>query len=140
MGFPAGEPGPGHETGHGQPGPGQPGPGRPGPGSAGPGPGDSRPAGADSPGAGSPGPGFGLPAAARPSAPERARVPAPPPPPQTGNARVDEALSRLDGLAETPVAEHPAVFEYVHDRLAEALGDLDVGGHPGPDGQPGSGR
>jgi hypothetical protein len=69
--------------------------------------------------------------------PDRPPVPAPPPPPQTGDARVDEALSRLDGLAESPVAEHPAVFEYVHDRLAETLGDLDAGGHAGPDGQPG---
>jgi hypothetical protein len=51
---------------------------------------------------------------------------------------VDEALSRLSGLSEVPVAEHPAAFEYVHDRLAEALGDLDVGGHPGPDGERGT--
>ncbi len=47
--------------------------------------------------------------------------------PGTGDARVDEAVSRLDDLAGLPVSEHPAVFEYVHERLTEALGDLDVG-------------
>jgi hypothetical protein len=44
----------------------------------------------------------------------------------TGDARVDEAVARLDDLAALPVAEHVAVFEYVHERLTEALGDLDV--------------
>lgn len=44
----------------------------------------------------------------------------------TGDARVDEAMARLDDLAALPVAEHVAVFEYVHERLTEALGDLDV--------------
>lgn len=67
--------------------------------------------------------------------------------PGTGDARVDQALARLDELAELPVADHPAVFEYVHDRLAETLGDVgtaapaDVPGHlfgPGP--TPGPGR
>lgn len=47
-------------------------------------------------------------------------------PPATGDARVDEAVARLADLAELPVAEHPPVFEYVHERLTEALGDLDV--------------
>jgi hypothetical protein len=42
---------------------------------------------------------------------------------------VDEALSRLADLSGLPVAEHPAVFEYVHERLAETLGDLDAAGH-----------
>ena len=42
------------------------------------------------------------------------------------DARVDEAVARLDDLAALPVAEHVAVFEYVHERLTEALGDLDV--------------
>ena len=55
--------------------------------------------------------------------------------PATGDAGVDEAVSRLDDLADLPVAEHPAVFEYVHQRLGEALGELDAGdraptGHP----------
>lgn len=52
--------------------------------------------------------------------------------PGTGDARVDEAVARLDDLAELPVAEHPAVFEYVHERLTEALGDLDVRDPSGP--------
>jgi hypothetical protein len=59
--------------------------------------------------------------------------------PGTGDARVDEAVARLADLDGLPVAEHPAVFDYVHERLTEALGDLDVrdpagpGGHtPGP--------
>jgi hypothetical protein len=44
----------------------------------------------------------------------------------TGDARVDDAVARLDDLAELPLTEHLAVFEYVHERLTEALGDLDV--------------
>ena len=52
----------------------------------------------------------------------------------TGDTRVDEALARLDDLAGLPVAEHPAVFEYVHERLTEALGDLDVRDPAGPGG------
>jgi hypothetical protein len=47
--------------------------------------------------------------------------------PSTGDARVDEALGRLGELAELPVAEHPAVFEHVHRRLAEALGEIGPG-------------
>jgi hypothetical protein len=49
--------------------------------------------------------------------------------------RVDEAVARLADLDELPVAEHPAVFEYVHDRLTEALGDLDVRDPARPGGQ-----
>ena len=60
--------------------------------------------------------------------------------PSTGDARVDDAVARLDGLGALPVAEHVAVFEYVHERLTEALGDLDV---PAParsgDASPGPG-
>jgi hypothetical protein len=52
--------------------------------------------------------------------------------PATGDARVDEAVARLADLAELPVAEHPPVFEYVHERLTEALGDLDVHDPAGP--------
>ena len=61
--------------------------------------------------------------------------------PSTGDARVDDAVARLDDLAALPVAEHVAVFEYVHERLTEALGDLDVpdpvrsgNASPGPGG------
>jgi hypothetical protein len=46
--------------------------------------------------------------------------------PSTGDSRVDDAVARLDGLDGLPIAEHLAVFEYVHERLTEALGDLDV--------------
>jgi hypothetical protein len=44
-------------------------------------------------------------------------------PAATGDSRVDEAVSELEELAGLPVAEHPAVFERVHQRLTEALGD-----------------
>jgi hypothetical protein len=67
----------------------------------------------------------------------------PRPRPSTGDARVDDAVARLDDLAGLPVAEHLAVFEYVHERLTEALGDLDVhaparaGDQPARPGSPG---
>ncbi len=48
----------------------------------------------------------------------------------TGEARVDEAMASLDELHRLPVTEHPPVFEQVHRRLREVLGELD----PGPDG------
>jgi hypothetical protein len=48
------------------------------------------------------------------------------PAPSTGDPRVDDAVARLDDLAGLPITEHLAVFEYVHERLTEALGDLDV--------------
>jgi hypothetical protein len=96
-------------------------------------PGGRPPGPAESPGDFAPGspdaastPGAAAPAG--PPAPARARS-------ATGDTRVDEALARLDDLAELPVAEHPAVFEYVHERLTEALGDLDVGDPAGPEGQ-----
>ena len=54
------------------------------------------------------------------------RAVVPRPRPSTGDARVDDAVARLGDLAGLPVAEHLAVFEYVHERLTEALGDLDV--------------
>jgi hypothetical protein len=59
------------------------------------------------------------------------------PRPETGDERVDEALSLLDDLTELPVAEHPAVFERVHEQLTEILGELGSGaagaGSPGRD-------
>ena len=58
--------------------------------------------------------------------------------PSTGDTRVDEAVARLADLAELPVAEHPAVFDYVHERLTEALGDLDVRDPAGPGGPGGT--
>jgi hypothetical protein len=45
----------------------------------------------------------------------------------TGEPRVDDALRNLDDLAELPVSEHPAVFEHVHTRLRDVLGELDSG-------------
>lgn len=70
--------------------------------------------------------------------------------PATGENRVDEALAKLDELAGLPVTEHPAVFEQVHRRLREVLGELDSGeldsgepggaGAPGRPGPPGPGR
>ena len=54
---------------------------------------------------------------------------------------MDEAVSQLEELAGLPVAEHPAVFERVHRRLTEALGDAGAGERAVPDdspGQPGS--
>jgi hypothetical protein len=43
----------------------------------------------------------------------------------TGEQRVDDALQLLDQLAELPVTEHAAVFERVHARLTDVLGELD---------------
>ncbi|MBO0774957.1 MAG: hypothetical protein J2P34_01475 [Actinobacteria bacterium] len=53
------------------------------------------------------------------------------PQPATGDPRVDEAVGRLGELAGLPAEQHPAVFEHVHRRLAEVLGELgqDTAGH-----------
>jgi hypothetical protein len=53
--------------------------------------------------------------------------PLPVPRPETGEPRVDAALSLLDDLTELPVTEHPAVFERVHAQLGEVLGELRSG-------------
>ena len=47
------------------------------------------------------------------------------PRPSTGEPRVDAALVRLDELKGRPVNEHRAVFEDVHRRLRDVLGELD---------------
>jgi hypothetical protein len=44
----------------------------------------------------------------------------------TGEPRVDAALARLDELAGRPVTEHRPVFEDVHRRLRDVLGELDT--------------
>ncbi|HEX9065898.1 MAG TPA: hypothetical protein VF843_12380 [Streptosporangiaceae bacterium] len=44
--------------------------------------------------------------------------------PPTGDPRVDDALAPLAGLASLPVTEHPQVFERLHGRLVEVLGEL----------------
>jgi hypothetical protein len=54
------------------------------------------------------------------------------PRPETGEPRVDAALSLLDDLTELPVTEHPAVFERVHAQLSEVLGELAAGSPGGP--------
>jgi hypothetical protein len=46
--------------------------------------------------------------------------------PATGEPRVDAALGRLDELAGRPVTEHRAIFEDVHRRLRDVLGELDT--------------
>ena len=56
------------------------------------------------------------------SAPEATGGPA-----STGEPRVDAALARLGDLGELPVAEHPAVYERVHEQLVEVLGELHAG-------------
>jgi hypothetical protein len=45
----------------------------------------------------------------------------------TGEPRVDAALKLLDGLPGLPVSEHSEVFEQVHARLSDVLGELDSG-------------
>jgi hypothetical protein len=47
--------------------------------------------------------------------------------PATGEPRVDAALARLGELEGLPVTEHRAVFEDVHRRLRDVLGELDAG-------------
>jgi len=52
----------------------------------------------------------------------------------TGEPRVDAALAKLDDLAGMPVTEHRAVFEDVHRRLRDVLGELDAGQLPDAEG------
>ena len=51
--------------------------------------------------------------------------------PVTGEPRVDAALARLDELDGLPVTEHTRVFDDVHRRLEDVLGELGTGA-PGP--------
>jgi hypothetical protein len=51
-------------------------------------------------------------------------------PSATGEPRVDAALARLAELEGLPVTEHRAVFEDVHRRLSDVLGELDAGQAP----------
>ncbi|MFT4298588.1 MAG: hypothetical protein QM597_02975 [Aeromicrobium sp.] len=41
----------------------------------------------------------------------------------TGHSAIDQALTSLDALAETPVTEHAAVFDEIHQVLRTALAD-----------------
>ncbi len=55
---------------------------------------------------------------------------APPAAPGTGAASIDAALGRLDGLDGSPLGDHAAVYERVHNELRSALddpGDSDSG-------------
>ena len=45
--------------------------------------------------------------------------------PETGEPRVDAALTLLDRLTELPVTDHAAVLELVHAELTAVLGQLD---------------
>jgi hypothetical protein len=49
------------------------------------------------------------------------------PVPTTGEPRVDAALKLLDRLPGLPVSDHPELFEQVHARLSEVLGELESG-------------
>ncbi|WP_126688339.1 hypothetical protein [Nocardioides ferulae] len=40
---------------------------------------------------------------------------------RTGEPRVDEVISAVEGLEERPLEEHVAVFERAHDELRRAL-------------------
>jgi len=50
----------------------------------------------------------------------------PEPRPETGEPRVDAGLARLDELTGRPVTEHREIFEDVHRRLRDVLGELDT--------------
>ncbi len=58
-----------------------------------------------------------------------------PEPPVTGEPLVDQTLDGLGELADLPTAEHVAVYDGVHQRLSDALTDIDQsgGGTPADD-------
>jgi hypothetical protein len=58
----------------------------------------------------------------------------------TGEPRVDAALARLDELAGHPVSEHRAIFEDVHRRLRDVLGELDAREPSPPEDASGAGH
>jgi hypothetical protein len=43
-----------------------------------------------------------------------------------GDPRVDDAVARLQGLAERPVGEHAEIFDDIHQRLRDALEEAAV--------------
>jgi hypothetical protein len=51
----------------------------------------------------------------------RARDEVDAPPVRTGDPRVDEVLTSLDGLDDRPVSEHAEMFERAHEQLRAAL-------------------
>jgi hypothetical protein len=48
-------------------------------------------------------------------------------PQATGDPRVDAAIGRLGELDELPVSDHPGVYERIHERLVDVLGELHQG-------------
>ncbi|MGH3385391.1 MAG: hypothetical protein ACRDO1_12480 [Nocardioidaceae bacterium] len=52
-------------------------------------------------------------------------TPEPQPTDSFGDARIDDAVARTDGLDERPVSEHVEVYDDVHQRFREALSDAD---------------
>jgi hypothetical protein len=76
------------------------------------------------------------PASAGRHEPVGAAVPAPvsggqgvvPRPRSTGDARVDETLTRLGELGHRPVAEHVEIFDKVRGRLQDVLASIDEDG------------
>lgn len=54
-----------------------------------------------------------------------AAVPGPPSPVGTGDPRVDEAMTTLDGLDSRPLADHVEAFDAVHQALQDALATVD---------------
>jgi hypothetical protein len=52
-------------------------------------------------------------------------APAVPDPPETGDAEVDVALSRLTELVRGPLAEHVSGYEAVHRELQDRLADVE---------------
>jgi hypothetical protein len=72
-----------------------------------------------------PGEPFGEPAGAFGEAAGASREPGEPRP-ATGEPRVDAALAGLDELDGRPVTEHRPIFEDVHRRLRDVLGELDT--------------
>ncbi len=71
------------------------------------------------------GPGEADATAGEPAVGEAASMHSEPGRPETGETRVDAALTLLDRLTELPVTEHAAVFERVHAELIAVLGQLD---------------
>jgi hypothetical protein len=95
----------------------------------------------DEPGDGFAAPDFAAPDFTAPdfAAGEPTAAAAPPlavPRPETGELRVDAALSLLDELTELPVTEHPAMFEQVHAQLSEVLDELGARMAPRPPAPP----
>jgi hypothetical protein len=56
--------------------------------------------------------------------------------PGPADPRVVAAVARLDGLGDTPPAEHVEVYEDVHRVLQDALADAARGPEPARQGQP----